>query len=115
MAGAMIADSVPAYLLVFVALGGANAVTIIADPNMSIEFAPPDRTSLYLGTTSTLLAPFFVLGPLIAGVAAGALGYPVVFAAAGVLAIAGVLLALRVKEPRRVAIVEAYGQPGALP
>jgi len=115
MVGAIVAASAPGYLLVFAALGGANAVTIIADPNMSIEFAPPDKTSLYLGTTSTLLAPFFILGPLAAGAVAGLLGYSAIFAAAAVLAVVGVLLTLRVTEPRRVVIVEAVGQPGALP
>ena len=67
MTGAIFANSLFAYVLVFVALGGANATTIIGDPNMSIELAPASATSVYLGTTSTLLAPFFIAGPLVAG------------------------------------------------
>lgn len=115
MSVAIFADSVPAYVLAFVALGGANAVTMIADPNMSIELAPTAKTSLYLGTTSTLLAPFFIAGPLVAGWLAGVTSFTVVFALAGILAIVGVGLALRVTEPRRLAIPQAVGQPGAMP
>ena len=115
MAGAMIADSMPVYIAIFAALGGANAVTIIADPNMSIELAPTDKTSLYLGTTSTLLAPFFIVGPLMAGALADVVGYPVVFGVAGMLALAGLTLALRVREPRMAITVEVVGQPGVLP
>lgn len=115
MFGAVFADAMPAYIAIFAALGGANAVTVIGDPNMSIELAPTDKTSLYLGTTSTLLAPFFILGPLVAGVLAEPVGYPVLFISAGVLAVIGIILALRVHEPRAVAISQAVGQPGALP
>lgn len=115
MAGAMIADSIPAYIAIFAALGGANAVTIIGDPNMSIELAPTDKTSLYLGTTSTLLAPFFIVGPLAAGALADVVGYPAVFGAAAVLAVAGLILALRVREPRMAITTEVVGQPGVLP
>ncbi len=115
MGGAIWADSLGAYIAVFVALGGANAVTIIGDPNMSIELAPTEKTSLYLGTTSTLLAPFFIVGPLVAGIVAGAASYTVVFIAAGVLAVVGIVLAVRIVEPRRMVVVEAVGQPGALP
>jgi len=115
MAGAIMADSLAAYLGIFVVLGGANAVTIIADPNMSIELAPTEKTSLYLGTTSTLLAPFFVFGPLIAGWLVGVIDYGWVFAIAGALAVVGLLLACWVHEPRRIVPAHAVGQPGALP
>lgn len=116
MLGAIVADGLPVYFAIFAALGGANAVTIIGDQNMSIELAPTAKTSLYLGTTSTLLAPFFITGPLIAGAVAAPFGYPVIFASAAVLAVAGVLLALRFREPRSAVPHEsAIGQPGALP
>ena len=115
MTGALFAASVPAYVAVFVALGGANAVTIIGDPNISIELAPTEHTSLYLGITSTLLAPFFICGPLIAGALIGLTGYKAIFAAAVVLALTGLMLALRMSEPRKIINSSAVGQPGALP
>lgn len=116
MTGALIGGALPVYVLTFVALGGANAVTILADPNMSIELAPTARTSLYLGTTSTTLAPFFILGPLLAGLLAAGVGYTAVFVTAGALALVGIALAWRVREPRRhVVAVPAVGQPGVQP
>jgi MFS family permease len=118
MAGALLGGALPVYIITFVALGGANAMTILADPNMSIELAPTKRTSLYLGTTSTALAPFFIAGPLLAGGLAAGIGYEVVFVIAGVLAILGIILALMMPEPRSQApdhIIETVGQPGVQP
>ena len=115
MAGAVVAEALPAYIAIFAALGGANAVTVIGDPNMSIELAPAEKTSLYLGTTSTLLAPFFILGPLAAGALVVPLDYPPVFTGAAVFAVVGIVLALRVREPRKSTVPSAVGQPGALP
>jgi len=123
MAGAMVADSLLSYIAVFVALGGANAVTVIGDPNMSIEIASASRTGLYIGTTSTLLAPFFIFGPLIAGVLVPVVGYNAIFLAALVLAVSSVVLALRIREPRKseavttgeIEIITVVGQPGAQP
>ncbi len=123
MAGAMVAQSLLAYIAVFVALGGANAVTVIGDPNMSIEMASTSRTGLYIGTTSTLLAPFFIFGPLIAGVLVPVVGYNAIFLSALVLAALSVGLALRIREPRKseavttgeIDIITVVGQPGAQP
>jgi MFS family permease len=115
MTGAIFASSVFAFVLVFVALGGANATTIIGDPNMSIELAPTSATSVYLGTTSTLLAPFFIVGPLLAGWIAPLVGYLGVFVIAAILAAIGLVLALTLSEPRRLVTVETVGQPGLAP
>jgi MFS family permease len=123
MAGAIVAESLFAYIAVFVALGGANAVTVIGDPNMSIEMASTSRTGLYIGTTSTLLAPFFIAGPLIAGALVPVVGYNAIFLSALVLAALSVGLAIRIREPRQsdavttgeIDIITAVGQPGAQP
>ncbi|MCU1417402.1 MAG: hypothetical protein JWP32_1576 [Schumannella sp.] len=119
MVGAFFADGLFAYVLVFVALGGANATTVISDSNMSIELAPTESTSVYLGTTSTLLAPFFIAGPLLAGWVAPTIGYTGVFGVAGVCAAVGLVLALLLTEPRRLvpagATIETVGQPGMTP
>ena len=115
MSCAVIGGSLPVYIAAFIALGGANAVTIVADSNMSIELAPTSRTSLYLGTTSTVLAPFFILGPLIAGGLADSIGYRTIFIAAAVLALVGIVLGLRVREPRKHVDAQPVGQPGVQP
>ena len=115
MGGALFASGLVGYALVYAALGAANAVTIIGDPNMSIEFSPASTTSLYLGTTSTLLAPFFVLGPLLGGWLAQYTGYLPVFAVAGTLAVVGFVLAVGVQEPRKRVVGDVVGQPGVMP
>lgn len=117
MGGALVVQDLLGLGLVYALLGIANAATIVGDPNMSIELAPPALTSIYLGTTSTLLAPFFVFGPLVGGGVAQGAGYPVVFAAAGISAVLGLVLALFLPEPRRLRRDEpvVVGQPGTLP
>jgi MFS family permease len=115
MLGAVVGGSLLVYMAVFVLLGGANAVTIVGDTNMSIEFAPTSKTSLYIGTTSTLLAPFFTLGPLVAGLIVSGVGYTTVFVIAAALALVGIVLAVRIREPRKALPADVVGQPGTLP
>jgi hypothetical protein len=55
---------------------------------------------VYLGLTSTALGPFFIAGPLLAGVLSPIIGFTTVFVAAAVLAAIGAALCLRVREPR---------------
>ena len=98
-------------------------MTVMGDPNMSIEMASTSRTSLYIGTTSTLLAPFFIAGPLVAGALIPLVGYSAIFWAALALALVSMMLALRIKEPRmydavttgEIDIPQVIGQPGAQP
>jgi MFS family permease len=100
MAGAVFAVGDVAYGLVFAAVGGFRAGAAVVDPNMSIEFAPLGQTARYLAITATVLAPFLVLGPIVAGALVPVVGSAPIFIAAAALALAGLLLALRVKEPR---------------
>jgi MFS family permease len=94
--GGGLAGSIAAMAL----LGGANSLVFVGDQNMSIELAPPGATSVYIGLSSTALGPFFILGPLIAGVAAPTVGFAPVFWAASALAALGAVLSARVREPR---------------
>lgn len=100
---AMAATDLVGFAIACALLGGANSLTFVCDPSMSIEFAPPGRTSVYLGTTLTVLAPFFIVGPLVVGVVIPFSGAPAIFAACAVLAVIGAVLATRVHEPRRAA------------
>ena len=122
MVGATFAQSVMSYIGVFVVLGGANAMTVIGDPNMSIEMASPDKTGLYLGTTSTLLAPFFIAGPLVAGALEPTVGFASIFVSAAVLALVGLVLAWLITEPRKQSLSPEEseapiiaGRPGTQP
>ena len=84
--------------------------------------ADTNVTSVYIGTTSTLLAPFFIVGPLLAGVVAPLLGYTVIFVVTVCLAATSIVLAFRIREPRKHDASEwgsgdvlIVGQPGAQP
>ena len=100
MLTAAVADSLPLFALSCALLGGANSLTFVCDPSMSIEFAPPGRTSVYLGTTLTVLAPFFIAGPLLAGLFVPIVGATAVFLTCAAFAALGGLLALRFADPR---------------
>lgn len=100
MGGAIIADSLVWFIVIFIALGGANAVIWVGDPNMSIELAPPELTGMYVGLTFTLLAPFFIAGPLIAGALVTTVGYSSIFGVAAAFSLVGIVLSLRIREPR---------------
>ncbi len=100
MLTAAVADSLLLFALSCALLGGSNSLTFVCDPSMSIEFAPPGRTSVYLGTTLTILAPFFIAGPLLAGVLVPLVGSTIVFLSCATLAALGGVLALRFRDPR---------------
>lgn len=97
---AAIGGSLVMSIIAMALLGGANSLVFVGDQNMSIELAPTGSTSIYLGLTSTALGPFFIAGPLLAGVLSPVLGFMPVFVAAAVLAALGAVLCLRVREPR---------------
>lgn len=92
--------SLATSLVAMALLGGANSLVFVGDQNMSIELAPPGSTSVYIGLTSTALGPFFIIGPLMAGLMSSWVGFTPVFAAAALLAAVGALLSMRVQEPR---------------
>lgn len=101
MAVTVLADSRAWYVGALVLLGGVNAVVWVADPNISMEMAPPQHTGIYLGLTFTALAPFFITGPLLAGWLVPMWGYHSLFLIAGGLGLLGSALSLRIVEPRK--------------
>ncbi len=97
---AAVGGSLVMSIIAMALLGGANSLVFVGDQNMSIELAPHDSTSIYLGLTSTALGPFFIAGPLLAGVLSPVVGFTPVFMVAALLAAIGAALCLRVREPR---------------
>jgi MFS family permease len=94
------------FALTFVLLGAVNSASMMGDPNITYEVAPPSETSRYLGVTSTLLAPTLALAPLIGAGIAGLLSYEAVFIVGAIFAVVGlVIAATRFVEPRRLVAV----------
>jgi MFS family permease len=100
---ALAARSLEAFALVFVLQGVQLAAASISGLNVLLEFAPaPAARPTYVGLGTTLLTPVASGAPLLAGLMADVLGFPAVFAAAALGALAALLLLVgRVHEPRR--------------
>lgn len=89
--------------LTFVLLGTALAGEHASSLNIILEFCAEEDRPTYIGLTNTLLAPVLILAPILGGWLATVLGYPALFVIAAVIGGAGsLLLALWVREPRRV-------------
>jgi MFS family permease len=100
---ALVAPSVEAFGAVFALAGVHHATIHVSARTILLEFARDARAwPTYVGLFNTALAPFTVVPPLVAGVAADRWGFEPVFVAGAVLGIAALgLLLARVREPRR--------------
>lgn len=99
---ALAAPSLEVFTLVFVLQGVQLAAINVSGLNVLLEFAPgPAARPTYVGLGTTLLTPVAFGAPLVAGLMADAFGFPTVFAAAALGALAAMALLLgRVREPR---------------
>ncbi|MHB0876408.1 MAG: MFS transporter [Anaerolineae bacterium] len=99
---------------VFACVGASTAAGNVSILNISIEFAPDEDRPTYVGLASTVTAPLAVAASLIGGALADASGYPAVFAAAAVISLlAGTVLLLRVRDPRRRSSAAPVGEQSA--
>jgi MFS family permease len=99
---ALAAPSLEVFTLVFALQGVQLAAVNVSGLNVLLEFAPgPAARPTYVGLGTTLLTPVAFGAPLVAGLMADAFGFPTVFAAAALGALAAMALLLgRVREPR---------------
>ena len=86
---------------VFVFVGIAMASMNVSDLTISLDFAPVADRPTYIGLSTTALAPFAFLAPLLGGLLADGIGYAGLFWVAGITSALGVgLLILFVRDPR---------------
>jgi len=99
---ALAAPSLEVFTLVFALQGVQLAAVNVSGLNVLLEFAPgPAARPTYVGLGTTLLTPVAFGAPLVAGLMADAFGFPTVFAAAALGALAAMALLIgRVREPR---------------
>ena len=106
------APSLGVFGLVFVFSGVHQASLSVSGLNVLLEFAPAQREGpTYLGLGQTSLAPVAFTAPLAGGLLADGAGFPVVFliaALGGALAV--VMLALRVRDPRHARAMGAVSR-----
>jgi MFS family permease len=93
----------------FVLVGLHQAAVHVSSLNIFLEFAPADEERpTYVGLGSTSVAPFAFASPLLAGLAADALGLRVVFWVATGFGLAALLvLWARVRDPRHARLDRA--------
>jgi MFS family permease len=89
--------------VVFALLGFSNAVGVVSDFNLAMEFGPETERPTYVGLARTSTGPALLIAPLIGGLIAQSIGYPAVFVTSLFFAACGLyLLTRRVKEPRHL-------------
>jgi MFS family permease len=89
--------------VVFALLGFSNAVGVVSDFNLAMEFGPEAERPTYVGLARTSTGPALLIAPLIGGLIAQSIGYPAVFVTSLLFAACGLyLLTRRVKEPRHL-------------
>ena len=98
--------------MVFALLGFSNAVGVVSDFNLAMEFGPEAERPTYVGLARTSTGPALLIAPLIGGLIAQSIGYPAVFVTSLFFAACGLyLLTRRVKEPRHLEKVESVVVP----
>jgi len=107
--------STPVFLVVattFLINGFVRAGRFVSNHTYLLESAPRDRRPLYVGFMNSLSFPF-MLSPILGGLVAETLGYPVLFAMGTAAAIANTVASTRLPDPRHTdrAGIEAASPP----
>jgi predicted MFS family arabinose efflux permease len=81
---------------------GAYSAVSISDQNLVYEIAPPRETSRFIGIANTLLAPSYLLAPLLGGLLVGKVSHDAMFGVVIALGLVALLATWRwVEEPRK--------------
>jgi MFS family permease len=96
--GLSFADTVTLLFVVMTLYGVASGLTAVTPPAIIGDIVPPQRTGVSIGVLNTAGDLGSVLGPLVSGVLAQAVGYRAGFGASAVLLAVAGLLALRMRE-----------------
>jgi len=89
------------FAIPFILFGIAATAFWTIGITISLEFGEEIQRPTYVGMANTLISPATILAPLIGGILADSLGYPVTFITSAVLAlISTVILVVLVKDPR---------------
>jgi MFS family permease len=103
LALALLASSPLWFYAVFALRGATLAGNFISGLSLPLEFSDPANRPTFIGLANTLPGIASTFAPLIAGLLANAVGYPVLFTLAGGITIAALLLMrFLVRDPRHV-------------
>ncbi|MCX7032086.1 MAG: MFS transporter [Spirochaetes bacterium] len=100
VAGAVPPATLPfLYAVVFLVVGAQGSANMTGFISWVLEYAPASERPMYIGFANALSGTSLVM-PIIGGLVVSAAGYPALFAVAAAAALAGLVLTLRVMEPR---------------
>lgn len=89
------------FALVFICSGIAGTAYWTIGLTLSLEFGEESQRPTYVGMANTLIAPATILAPLLGGLLADSLGYPVMFITSAVFALgATIVLLFLVRDPQ---------------
>jgi MFS family permease len=86
--------TLPAWVFIFVLAGIANVVAWTTTMVISLSFGKPAQQATYIGLSNTLLAPFTLISPILAGWCIQTYGYLTMFRSAMVIFLFAVVLSL---------------------
>jgi MFS family permease len=95
----------PSWFYVIFALRGMNAAgNFISGLSLPLEFSAPQDRPTYIGLASTLIGVAGTIAPLLAGILASTIGYPMLFISTTVIAIVAFgMMKWLVLDPRHLA------------
>jgi len=97
---ALVIEDTNLFALPFILFGIAATAFWTIGITISLEFGEEIQRPTYVGLANTMISPATILAPLIGGILADSLGYPVTFITSAVLAlISTVILIVLVKDP----------------
>jgi MFS family permease len=109
---ALLAPNLFLFRFVYLFLGINIGSEVMVRYNISIDYGPAHRRSLYIGLMNTVLAPFY-LSALLAGAISDTFGYPAMFVTGLLASLVGLfLLYFRVHDPR---MLTSGGRTQAVP
>ena len=101
---ALLASSPVWFYAIFALRGINNAGNFISGMSLPLEFSEPQDRPTYIGLASTLPGIAGTFAPLLAGILAGVIGYPLLFAITTVIAIVSFgMMKWLVRDPRHLA------------
>ncbi len=91
------------FYLIFILAGIASTAYWTIGLAFTLSYGNDEERPTYVGMANTLVAPSTIIAPMLGGLLADSLGYPVTFAAAAAASLAtGIILHFFVRDPRHV-------------
>jgi MFS family permease len=96
-----VATAAYGYALVFLFIGGNVSGYMQGFTNFVLDIAPPDQRPAYVGLYNTLGGTLTFVAPVAGGWVLESTSYPILFSLAALGVFAGLVISVRLREPRQ--------------